>query len=85
MVPGEVLDVVLPLAVGIILWLQNNPHATPASALIMTVHIFHANHYRGPHVHLAVGRNKDHRAIPDIQLRAMIRDPNAQGKPERIA
>jgi hypothetical protein len=29
--------------------------------------------------------NKDHCTIPDIQLRTMIADSNAQGKPERIA
>src|ERR1700682_5572446 len=47
--PGEVLNVVLPLAVWIVGWLPNNPHAAAASTLVVTVHIFHTNHYRGSH------------------------------------
>ena len=85
MVPGEVVHVVLPLAVWIVGWLPNNPHAAPASTLIVTVHIFHTNHYCGSHGHVAVGLNQDHCAIADIQLRAMVCDSNAQSKSERTA
>jgi hypothetical protein len=81
----EVFSIVLPLAVWVIRWLAKNMYSAPASVLIVTVDIFHADHDSRFQGDVAISLNQDHGTIADVQLSSMISHADAQGEPERLA
>ncbi len=86
MVTGEVVGVVLPLAVRMIGWRGQHASAAAAGTVVMRIHIVHAHHHR---LGLApIGQpmpGEYDGAVPGIQLRAMIADLKTQRESERIA
>jgi hypothetical protein len=86
MVPGEVLNVILSFAIRIVRGFPNNPYPASPGTLTVSVDILDPHHDCSPQRDARALFNQDNRTpITDIQLSAMIRDPNAEGKSERVA
>ena len=85
MVPGEVFDVVLPLAVRVVSGFPNNLRAASLGLLAVTVNVFNPHHHRGSQPGLRTLFDQNDRAIAGIQLGAMISHLDPHGKSERPA
>ena len=86
MVAGEILSIILSFAIRIVRGFPNNPYTASPGTLAVSVGILDPHHDCTPQRDTFALFNQDNRApITDIQLSAVIRDANAQGKPERVA
>lgn len=85
MVSREVFSIVLALAIWVIRWLAKNFNSAPASMLIVSVHIFDADHDRRVQRDIASRLNQDHGTIADVQLSSMISHADSHGEPECLA
>jgi hypothetical protein len=86
MVPGEVLNSVLSFAVRVVHGFPNDPSTASPSTVAMSVDVLDPYYHCSSHRDIRALFNQDNRApFADIKLGAVIRDSNAEGKPERFA
>ncbi len=84
MVARKIFRVILTLTIRVVGRLSKYAHTATASMFTVSIDILHSDHHRRLEGDVAVGFDKDHRTIADIELSSMVSNTNAQGKAERV-